>query len=512
MIKVNCYHIVFRSVGAAALIAFAALTAVFVGNWIALSPPSTVEAEDTEEATVRISAKRLANELTEFGLQVYSEGEWAADRTLPRLRSLSPNADVNRWYRSSSIELDSGHLVRIVARLLETGQFEVGLHEIVDGQDSERRIPQTRLFPRSPTVDQWLNTSALVLANPDPGPPHTPLVGTSGWVGLDIEYTSWYNNDGVHTWVRSGTSVSKVVDAEEEALPRSLYLTQACGNSQERTLRIEGLSGSDEPITVMSDQDPNTVEIDLATDEDDAETQYWRLYSVGGQSWLSADEHASNLLVRLREASTATVTIIGSGLTPATFNVDGMFDTPVQGNIDNCGNYIEPTWQPITQAQSGGLTPGVYYRVDYPQWLGGERRTYVTLDASGERTGADGSHVDLTVDCRRGDRSIQIGFLPSGIGEYAVRSRIDEAGWTQATWIIMSLGSDQTYTNPPLDYEDLRTGTTLQVEIPLIPTLGLSFDLAALFSTPVQANIDNCGVPEWPEPESTQVANDDVGG
>lgn len=500
MISVSYLHIAFRSVGVAALVAFAALTAVFVGNGDAASPLAIVDAETIEEATVRISAKRLANERTEFGIQVHSEGEWVADRTLPRLRRLSPNAEVDRWYRSSSIDLDSGHLVRIVARLLETGQFEVGLHEVVDGEDSERRIPQTRLFPRNPTVDQWLNTSPLVLANLSPEPLHPPLVGASGWEGSDIEFASWYNDNGVHTWVRSATAVPEALGAGEEAHAMRLYLTQACSNSREQSLRIEGLSGPDKAITVMSDQDLNTVEIDLAADEDDAETQYWRLRSGGGQSWLSADEHASNLLERLREASTFTATIIGSGLAPATFNVDGLFDTPVQGNIDNCGNYTEPAWQPITEAQSGRPTPSVYYRVDYPQWLSGERRTYLTLDASGVRTGADGSHVDLKIECQQGTRSIQMGYLPSGSGEYDVRSRIDGADWTVATWVLRSPSSDLTYTIPPLDYEDLRSGTTLEVEIPLIPALDLSFDLAALFSTPVQANIDYCGVSPWPKP------------
>ena len=234
----------FRSVGATALVVLAALTALFAGSWDAASPLATVDAESSEEATIRVSAKRLANEQTEFGLQVYSEGEWSADRTLPRLRRLSPNAEVDRWYRSSSIELDSGQLVRIVARLLETGQFEVGLQEIVDGEDSERRFPQTRLFPRSPTVNQWLNTSPLVLANPNPEPPYTPLVGAKGREGSDIEFASWYNNDGVHTWVRSGAIGSKAVDTGEEAHATRLYLIQACVNSQDRSLRIEGLSGA----------------------------------------------------------------------------------------------------------------------------------------------------------------------------------------------------------------------------------------------------------------------------
>ena len=499
-----------RLVAVMTLVVAAAFSATFLGHGGSFSSLPTIEAETTGQATIRISAKRLGNGWTEFGLQVQSGGGWGTDRQLPQLRLLRPTADLARWYRSSSIELDSGHVVQIAARLVETGQIEVGLHETVNEEDGERRIPQTRLFPRSPTVEQWLNTSPLVLANLNPEPAHTPLVGADGWVGSEIEFASWSNNEGVHTWVRSGASVSNAAGAVEETQTTPLYLTQACSSGQERTLRIEGLSGPGEAATVMSEEDLNVVEIDLTLDDDDAETQYWRLQSGGGQHWLSADEHATELLTRLREASTITATIIGSGLAPATFKVAGMFDTPVQGNLDNCGNYIEPTWQPIREAQSGRPTPGVYYKVDYPQWLDGERRTYLTLDASGERTGADGSHVDLKIECRQGIRSIRMGYLPSGSGEYDVRSRIDQADWTEATWVIRSPSSDLTYTNPPLDYEDLRWGTTLEIEIPLLPALELSFDLAALFNTPVQSNIDNCGVPLWPEPMSNQGPSESV--
>ena len=45
----------------------------------------------------------------------------------------------------------------------------------------------------------------------------------------------------------------------------------------------------------------------------------------------------------------------------------------------------------------------------------------------------------------------------------------------------------------------------MEIEIPLEPNLELSFDLAAIFDTPVQTNIDNCGVPVWPEPPTTYV-------
>ena len=52
------------------------------------------------------------------------------------------------------------------------------------------------------------------------------------------------------------------------------------------------------------------------------------------------------------------------------------------------------------------------------------------------------------------------------------------------------------------DYERLRQGARVEYEIPLSPVVRVSFDLSALFSTPVQANIDGCGVELWPQVRS----------
>ena len=59
----------FRALATVVLVAVAALSAAFVANWEDLSPFPRVEAETTEETTIRISAKRLPSERTEFGLQ-----------------------------------------------------------------------------------------------------------------------------------------------------------------------------------------------------------------------------------------------------------------------------------------------------------------------------------------------------------------------------------------------------------------------------------------------------------
>ena len=321
------------------------------------SPFASVEAEATEEATVRISAKRLENGRTEFGLQIRSDGAWGpVERLLPRSRMFPANARVGRWLRSTPLELDSGHVVRITAQLLENGRIEFGLHEVIDGELGERLLPRSRMFPTNPTVDRWLNSSSLVLS-----------VRNQGDVPMDDE----------------------------------------------------------------------TGETDTA----------------------------------------------------------------------------EPVWTPITEAQSGTTEAGAYYQIDYPERYDGERRSYIHVDADEApaqfRGQIQGQPVRFRIWCHRGERIYQVEYHPTTDGEYPVRSRIDGGEWTESTWQIRTTDRGFTYAAPQLDYEALRMGTTLEIELEIkIPgsiVLPRTFDLETLFGTPVQANIENCGVPVWPEPQATYV-------
>ena len=284
----------------AVLVAVAAMSAAIILGEAGLL---VVEAEATEEATVRISAKRSTSGRTEFRLQVRTGGEWSEERLAPSRRYLSRTSRTNRWHQSGDLQLDSGHVVRIAAQRLENGQIEFALQEVVDGEVGERMLPESRLFPRSPTVGEWLNTSALVLADPNPEPRFTPLVGASGSVGTGIEYSSWYDAQGVHTSVRSRTTISQVEEVEadaeggdEEADAIDLYLTQSCLNSQNRSLTIDGLPGSGDTILVMSQQDQDLVEVDLALDDGDAESQHWQLVNADGQTRLAAGDRGRKCL------------------------------------------------------------------------------------------------------------------------------------------------------------------------------------------------------------------------
>ena len=85
---------------------------------VALVLPTTAGAELAGAGVeVRIGAQRLDDGRTEFALQVREEGSWS-ELVLPRSRYFPTTAGVDDWLNSSALNLDSGHTVRISAKLL----------------------------------------------------------------------------------------------------------------------------------------------------------------------------------------------------------------------------------------------------------------------------------------------------------------------------------------------------------------------------------------------------------
>ena len=467
------------------------------------APFPGAQAEATEEATVRVSAKRLENGRTEYGLQVQSGGVWREDRLQPSSRLLPTNLIEGRLSYSREIELGSGHVVVISASLQESGQIEFGLHEVVASGRGERQLPDQRLFPRTPPVGQWLNSSPLVLAGPVDTERFSPLVGARGLASGTVPFISREHERGVDTAVGSWS----------EPISGSILMSlwQRCRNGQDVSLELF-VPDMVEVTTVMTERDLTVVEVELSIDDGDPETHYWRLGRDGVYHILSAGDSTAELLARLREASSVTVYAVGSVVRPPRFDLRGMFDTLVQENIDNCGDYVDPAWQPVTEAQSSRTEAGVSFVVDYPDWLDGERRTYVIIDESGQAGGPNGSPVHFDVTCQEGLIFLQVGNLPQAEDGYyldAVKVSIDGGEWDLLGSSIQVTDSGWVYTYLPLDYERLRGGESLDIEIWIDGVFRSSFDLAALFDTPVQANIDNCGVPVWP---STYVPLVDVNG
>ena len=127
------------------------------------------EGVDGEEAVVRIVAQRHGDSRIEFALQQQgAAGDWGS-RLLPTKRFFPPDATVERWLVSTPLALAEEPLVvRITARRVAAGRVEFALQQQEgDGAWGERLLPAKRFFPRASAVGRWLVSTPLVVHGPN---------------------------------------------------------------------------------------------------------------------------------------------------------------------------------------------------------------------------------------------------------------------------------------------------------------------------------------------------------
>ena len=131
-------------------LAAAALAAIITANF------TTAQAQSDGESTGRIVARLLADGRVEFGWQP-SDGS----RILPRQRYFPADATVDRWLRSSPVEVAGAELGRINARLLDDGRIEFAFTPT----DGERIAPPARYFPADARVGRWLRSAEITIGS-----------------------------------------------------------------------------------------------------------------------------------------------------------------------------------------------------------------------------------------------------------------------------------------------------------------------------------------------------------
>ena len=119
-----------------------------------LREPSAEAAVDRTSG--RIVVRKLADGRTEFAWQPTDSEE----RILPRSRYLpASGVTVDRWLRSSPIEVGGVEIGRINARLLASGRIEFAFTPT----GGERILPSSRYFPANAGVDRWLRSTEIDL-------------------------------------------------------------------------------------------------------------------------------------------------------------------------------------------------------------------------------------------------------------------------------------------------------------------------------------------------------------
>ncbi len=497
----NGTQVVLRLAAMAVLVAaaFAMQNLLSNGGGVSSSLLAQSPAE-AEEAQVRVAAKRLANGRVELAVQVETQGQWSP-RVLPEKRMLSARARLDDWLQTSQVGLSSGHKVRINARRVESGEVELGLVEIVNGESQDRQLPDIRLLPADQAVGEWWDSSPLTLPARLSEPTHVPLVREWTRVNPSLRYNTHFDRNGTIT-----TSVrTEPTGGGEWATARYAgRLSLLCYNSENFSFDIHGLS----PLV------GDSVAVTLTIDGVQLPPQDWGVWThyeddepVYSNVW-SRDPR--KLLRLLRGAEELEAQIEGRNQT-STWDLSDMLTTPVQGNLEHCGNYVvgyiqpppPPNYVPLVNAN--GWLSNVRYQSrladDGSAWA--ETLTYPEDGDLFLKIGASdhGEHFYVLVDQ----------LPPLDVDEVSVVWSVDDGDSVKEQWGVQTFEGSHSFISPrdrPGFYDQLRGASSFTFEVKKADTGSVTLDLTHTFSTPVQLNIDERG--SWVEGQSREPVYDYV--
>lgn len=235
------------------------------------------------EAEVRITARRLADGRTEFALQQRTSGEWG-ERQLPRGRYFPAEASPGRWLHSTPIEITTEAEEQAAGLSNPSDRVRLGV-EANGGSEEEGLV----WFHGDAGV-VGLRTAVVVLGDTD----HRTSDQGQLYMGCDDEVRSLWFQVGVGFPTTNGWHSATLAD--------------------EGTLRTAW-------GTVARWQWRDAPE--------------WRLF--GGSAWLVANARQSWLNTARSQRWFSIVLPTASGdQIRASFDLSGLFDTPVQHLLDQC--------------------------------------------------------------------------------------------------------------------------------------------------------------------------------
>ena len=466
-------------------ILFALLALLTVGVVVAVLPwehgrwsARDAYAQGSPPVEVRIAAQRLESGNTEFALQIIDQATGQASaRLLPNPRFLSGATAPGSWRHSGPVEIAGAYILRVSARFLEDGRIEFAMQQLeADNAWSERILPHQRLFLAYPPIGKWLVSSDVAF----PQATHVPVTNAQG----RYSYTGHYN--------------SKVFRGIIGSYLRNYSLS---GDVQISLLCQYGLNLS---LLSLPKFDANPVDVTLTFPNGMASTSAWRRYD--STILQSPDPWAD--FNRLQQAKSVTVTIPGLLSEAREFDLTDMFTTPIQGNLEHCGNYasgnIRELPAPFASHEGGSLTTfngaaseARWSRAREPGSLSHVVLTERLLQFHDGGEVGDRFSLSLYMSCGRRGPIVQL----SGA---ALDDAIDRAkgGRPRVQWSLdgepirvlpWRLGQGVMYPQDARSFlATVRQGTYLQVGLDPEGKETLAFDMSALFGSSAQHSFDEC--------------------
>ena len=248
--------------------------------------------------------------------------------------------------------------------------------------------------------------------------------------------------------------------------------------------------------------DEAEVDVTLTIDGRVSETSTWFVshfddaFDDGSRSSVTSLDSARHL-AQLRGASSVTVEIPATGLAPFTYDLTGMFDTPVQENIDECGFYKPgETREPPPEFNTSGRTSiSDSISISYTRHQG--PGTIPDTQVQMSFWDAQATRLNVFVSCS-GEGTLlfmlgpSIGELPGE--EIDVSWSLDGAPERRETWQVWTF-ENVSYVHPEdaaAMVQAWRNGQELALTVHGETPHSERIDLAALFSTPVQSTLDEC--------------------
>ncbi|MCY4619333.1 MAG: hypothetical protein OXD50_12420 [Chloroflexi bacterium] len=199
-------------------------------------------------------------------------------------------------------------------------------------------VPELRIGPADVPVRQLLNTS--IQDNLDycgdyhpterrvAEPTHMPLTGVGGAVSPYLTYEAVESVFGSRIILTSSVRVAAL--QADESVP-GLRLVLLCSGVGRFVVRFEGLS--------LEHVSSRPLEFIVTMDDSVATRSEWWISSDGDE--VVADVEEVGLLAGMLLADSMTLQIPDLEIGPVVFDLTGLLETPIQGNLDHCGAYAE---------------------------------------------------------------------------------------------------------------------------------------------------------------------------
>ena len=314
--------------------------------------------------------------------------------------------------------------LRIRAQVRHDERIEFAVQQRTDEGWSGNILPRARTIAAFGKATNWLSSTPVsVRIELDP-PPEIVLPDT----------VARQAPEPITPVFRSGFFTSSLYyEAVEEALEgyyptRLSSVAVAEGSDGEHGLRLQVGCFGDERWVMLVGAPPD-INGDLTLSFDNTQlSARWTVDHRQGMSSLAPGD-SERTIQRLREAQSLSVQLGHGDAAPISFDLLHLFETPIQANIDQCGNYREPEWQPVTGFLLEQNDLGEYHTTYYPEWAHFQRISQVRVNTIDGATGAATGGINLVMTCNTERLAFTIWGLPDVGQADSIRLRIDDGEW-----------------------------------------------------------------------------------